>query len=1057
MTDLSPGQIARVRSRQYLVEDVVPPLVPGDDTRVRLSCLDDDARGEALEVLWEHEVDAELVSASQGVRLDGRGFDSPAVFGAYLRTLRWNCVSATDPRLLQAPYRAGIQVMAYQLEPLRKALLLPRVNLFIADDVGLGKTIEAGLILRELILRQKVRRVVVAAPPSVVTQWRDELEQRFGLTFQILDRNYVQRKRRERGFGVNPWSTHSRFIVSHALLRDEAYASLLRDWITNDDHLRPEYREPALFILDEAHNAAPSSGSRYAIDSRFTKVVRELAPLFEHRLFLSATPHNGHSNSFSALLEILDPHRFLRGIKATPKNVNAVMVRRLKEDLRALAVEGFPLREVVQLDLEGLPDDAPELVLPRLLDEYRTLREARAAATSERARAAAALVVTSLQKRLLSSIEAFARTLKVHRRGLEKAAERAVLPATLDAPGPDDERGEWDEEEAAAADDADVEAASAAGAAALEARERALLEEMTELAEASRHQADPRTQRLITWIREHCLDGARWNHRRVLIFTEYADTKRYLETQLRAAFHDTSHLDERIATFHGGMGEDAREEVKRAFNADPSQHPLRILIATDAAREGVNLQNHCADLFHFDVPWNPSRMEQRNGRIDRKLQRQKVVRCHYFFYSQRPEDEVLRKLVKKTRTIQTELGSLSQVLEARLGKILEGGIRRRDVEVLGHSIEKEHVDPGQRQTVEEELEVTRARQQLIEQHQGLQDLMQKAKDAIRFEEAPFKDALDAGLQLLGIPPLLPVSDAPGRYQLGDAPALKEGAWADTLDTLRPPRPRGERLWDWRKAAPLRPVVFRDPGSLDGAHVHLHLEHRLVQRVLGCFLAQGFVRDDLARAVALESAEAKPRVVLLGRLSLFGEHGSRLHDEVLAVAADYVDPLVRKAKLKALSDRTTQHVLEVVEVALDRQKPAPAVAQDKLRSSAARDFAELLPALHTLAEAEGARAERLLTARGDKEAKEMKEILEDQERRIRARQAESEKAEAKRQLDLFNEDEKRQVEAERKAWKKRLDELANDLLHEPKSVREIYQTRARRVEPVGLVYLWPVTG
>ena len=95
------------------------------------------------------------------------------------------------------------------------------------------------------------------------------------------------------------------------------------------------------------------------------------------------------------------------------------------------------------------------------------------------------------------------------------------------------------------------------------------------------------------------------------------------------------------------MDDESREEVKRAFNTDPKKHPLRILIATDAAREGINLQNHCADLFHFDVPWNPSRMEQRNGRIDRKLQRSAEVRCYYFVYKQRPEDRVLQVLVKK--------------------------------------------------------------------------------------------------------------------------------------------------------------------------------------------------------------------------------------------------------------------------------------------------------------------------------------------------------------------------------------------------------------------------
>jgi SNF2 domain-containing protein len=174
------GQIVRVRQRQYLVEDIVPPPAPDNATLVRLSCLDDDAQGQPLEVLWEAEVDAEVLTGAGWEHLAPRGFDPPRLFSAYLHTLRWNCVTATDPRLFQSPFRAGIRIDAYQIEPLRKALLLPRVNLFIADDVGLGKTIEAGLIARELLLRKKAREIVVACPPSVLAQWQSELEQRLG-------------------------------------------------------------------------------------------------------------------------------------------------------------------------------------------------------------------------------------------------------------------------------------------------------------------------------------------------------------------------------------------------------------------------------------------------------------------------------------------------------------------------------------------------------------------------------------------------------------------------------------------------------------------------------------------------------------------------------------------------------------------------------------------------------------------------------------------------------------------------------------------------------------
>ncbi|MGC8520099.1 MAG: SNF2-related protein, partial [Steroidobacteraceae bacterium] len=306
------GALVRVRSRRWLVEEVIPSPSPGESPLVRLACADDDAQGQVLEVYWDYEPDRLIVEEEGWADLAARGFDSPRSFAAFFHTLRWNCVTATDPNLFQSPFRAGIKIDAYQMEPLRKALRLPRVSLFIADDTGLGKTIEAGLIARELLLRRKAKAIVVATPPSVLEQWKAELEERFGLVFEILDRAYLARVRRERGFGVNPWRTHSRFLISHNLLIDPVYADPLREWL---GQLLPG----SLLILDEAHHAAPASGGRYGIETKFTRAIRDLAPRFEHRLFLSATPHNGHSNSFSTLLELLDPYRFTRGVKLRPK------------------------------------------------------------------------------------------------------------------------------------------------------------------------------------------------------------------------------------------------------------------------------------------------------------------------------------------------------------------------------------------------------------------------------------------------------------------------------------------------------------------------------------------------------------------------------------------------------------------------------------------------------------------------------------------------------------------------------------------------------------------
>ena len=920
-----PGQIARVRQRLYLVEEVKKGKAR-DATLVSMSCVDDDAQGQPLKALWEKEIEADIVTGENWDAIAQRGLDEPGVFSAYLNTLKWNCVTATNPKLFQSPFRAGIKLEAYQLEPLRKALLLPRVNLFIADDVGLGKTIEAGLIARELLLRKRAKEIVVAAPPSMLQQWKEELEVRFGLTFEILDRDYIKKVRQERGFGVNPWSTHSRFLISHKLLIREDYAGPLRAWLE-------DFRSGSLFILDEAHHAAPSSGAKYAIDTKITRAVEDFAKRFEHRLFLSATPHNGHSNSFSRLLELLDPQRFIRGVPPDPEMLDDIIVRRLKEDVRNVQ-GGFPKRNVVQVDIDGLPEDAPDLELTRLLNEYRETQEKRLEAQSKRSRASSGLLITGLQKRLLSSIEAFAYTLSVHRKTVkrrwdafkkkEEIDEAAVVSAKqldllAEGVGSDDDRAEMTEDELKSEQDAQVVAASEASAvdpADKEAvefwnQEQELLDRMTDIAESARGGPDAKVRALIDWIRDNqCPElgkskDAKWNGVRVLIFTEWEDTKRYLLQQLATAISGTQRDDERIAVFSGSTSKDKRQEIKRAFNSDPDDHPVRILIATESAREGLNLQAHCWNMFHFDVPWNPSRMEQRNGRIDRKLQPQDEVNCHYFFYKQRPEDRVLRVLIDKTNRIREELGSLSQVIDTRLDKRMKSGIQRKDIEKMVSDIEQTNIIEAERATMEAELDAARDRQDdLRVKIDELSKIIESSRAAIGLNDDLFRRAVSSSLELLGADPLnvMPPGEQTGKAERCTFPSLdqREGAdptWADTMDTLRAPREKDQKPWEWRRDSPIRPVVFEDPGVVDDSVVHLHLEHRVVQRLLGRFISQGFVFDDLSRACLSQTKDDIPRVILLGRLALYGPGAARLHEQLVPVTAKWTDPKIRKSPLE----------------------------------------------------------------------------------------------------------------------------------------------------------------
>ena len=1073
-----------MRSRRWLVEDVIASN-PGESPVVELACAEDDAQGEALTVFWNYEIDRRILDEEGWADLAARGFDNPRWFAAFFHTLRWHCSTATDPGLFQAPFRAGITLDAYQMEPLRKALRLPRVNLFIADDTGLGKTIEAGLIARELLLRRKAKTIVVAAPPSVLEQWKGELEERFGLIFEILDRAYVSRMRRERGFGVNPWRTHSRFLVSHNLLIDPAYTDPMREWLG-------QMLSGSLLILDEAHHAAPSSGGRYGIETRFTRAVRDLSSRFEHRLFLSATPHNGHSNSFSTLLELLDPYRFTRGIKIRGKrDLEEVMVRRLKEDIRQVQ-GGFPQRNVKPIRIDGLPETAPELVLSQLLDEYRTAREGRHAKASKRAQAAAGLLVVGLQQRLLSSIEAFARSLKVHRQTVERHWRKTQQEGTESTSRPaqdelftqpadaNDDRAEWTDEEMEAEEAAQTERLTNAAEdesdrdAALWEHEQKLLDRMEMVADEYRQLPDAKADRLIDWIRENQCPGLppygmkpsgarpRWNNRRVLIFTENRQgTKFYLKNILDNAIEYSDRADERIEVIDGLTSGTRRKEIQRRFNADPSKDPLRILIATDAAREGLNFQAHCADLFHFDLPWNPGRIEQRNGRIDRKLQPSGEVNCHYFVLSQRAEDRVLEVLVTKTETIKKELGSLAQVIDDDVERQLKDGIRHRDAEKLRLEIEAADLAEARKRATQAELEDARERQDdLARQIDRCRNHLQTSRRWVGFDPEPFRDAISCSLELLGAEPLTAEQDDAGNpvwsFPALDRRAETDASWTATLDTLRPPRKATTKLADWRRDAPIRPVVFEAASTLTDDTVHLHLEQRVAQRLLARFRAQGFVHHDLSRACLAQTKDAIPRVVLLGRLSLFGQQAERLHEEIVPVTARWTEPARRRRPLRAYARDAEARTLTLLDESMVGTAGAPnQVIQRKLLDSAARDVEELRPQLEARAEEYATIAKDRLADRGEREAAALRETLADQRKRV-IEELERHEAEY-RQLSLdYAREEERQLQANMAHWRLRQDQFEQDLANEPDRIRDFYAVRAQRIEPVGLVYLWPET-
>jgi len=1077
------GDVVAVRQRQYLVEQVDA----GERGVVHLVCLDDDAQGRRLQVLWELELGARVL-VPEAVDLKGADTtDDPRRFSAYYHALKWSCVSATDAKLFQSPFRAGIKLMNHQLTALKKALELPRVNLFIADDVGLGKTIEAGLVLQELILRQRVDFVVIVCPASVLLQWRAEMDKRFGLGFEIYNRAFVQRRRQERGFSVNPWDTHHRFIISYQTLR------------------RPEYKDPllqslrergkkSLLILDEAHTAAPSSSSIYGLDSKTTDVIRHVAPQFENRLFLSATPHNGHSNSFSSLLEILDEKRFTRGVPVDTADLAPVMVRRLKEDLRQLQQGDFPKRRVGAVLLEeagagglsatirfddgqkdplgtvtaGVVDGEPvELRLAKLLAEYTGLMRPE--------RGPGRLVFINLQKRLLSSLEAFFRTLRKHADGVGKGSATALMGRL--APSTSDDELPFGE------DDADVEArdgeVTLAGSASLpspQGRAKALLDEMLELAGRHRSAPDGKTRALLAWLRQHICDGfvvdsaapkrPKWQDRRVIVFTEYGDTKKHLMELLSGMVARFDDGEPRILQLHGGMSDEQRDAVQRAFNAPYDEHPVRILVCTDAAREGINLQAFCADLFHFDVPWNPGRMEQRNGRIDRTLQPAAEVRCHYFVYADREEDRVLDVLVQKVERIQRELGSVGQVVMERFEESLQDGL---GPDLLARLDAAEADGTRRRDTAKTELEGTRELKALKHEIDAAARILSDSRKVMGFDATLLKDTLDTALALSGFGPLSPgdeVDNGLGTMQrklpTWQVPALSSG-WDRTLDTMRPVRERDEDFWQWRKRPPL-PVVFSPPERLRSDVVHLHLAHPFVQRLLSRFLAQGFSAQDLSRVTVVRNPhDDVARVVVLGRLTLFGPGALRLHDELIGVAAEWNESRTG-SHLKPFSVDDDRRALQQLESILHASQtghaqPVPDAVRHRLADSAEHDLKALWLHVDAEADARAHDAEQKLSARGVVEAEQLTRILKNQQAVI-LKQLKNQLALPFDMAGPATAEERRaaqkQWDGERTSMEARLQAIEQELVTEPVRQAQGYVTALRRVVPVGVVYLWPET-
>jgi len=831
--------LATIRNRRGIVTSV-EPYDTSTEGRVHLVRVEyTDAEGAPEDtVLWEREHNATLLEPTSLPRVGDEPAMPPQDFDALVRACRWSAVTPftgvdgsgpANEMPIASPVFGAVQVEDFQLVPVLMALRMPRVSLLLADDVGLGKTIEAGLILTELLIRRRVRRVLILCPASLRQQWQQEMKEKFALGFDIVDRSETHALQKRLGLDANPWRTFPRIVASYHYLKQPDVL----------EQFRAACRQPEgscrlpwdLLVVDEAHNLMPSN---FGEDSDLCKMLRLITPWFEHKLFLTATPHNGHTRCFSGLLEQLDPVRFTQKSEFTPQErdrVEQVVVRRLKREVNALdksqdRPERFAERFLEPVPLFFSPEEKA------LSEAFATFRQAVRSAVAQSRRAdqlAGSFAVEVLNKRLLSCPATFADSWFRFKEGMEEA--EVARPEEMSAAHRASEEDISDDREKVGRG---RHASRTAGAwlkplaDKLQAEIQVVDDALERLGirpdgeELTHPESDERWDRLLGLIKKRLRQGSKWiDSERLILFTEYKTTLDYLSHRLMVEFKDRGQA---IRILFGGDDCD-REAIKQAFN-DP-EDPVRILVATDAASEGMNLQETARLLLHYDVPWNPSRLEQRNGRLDRHGQARDVTVFH-FASDDDADMKFLSHVVGKVNAIREDLGSMGEVFDA--------AFQRRFVDL--HDAQKVAC------TLDEAIEKTRG---CIEMPRvpdlGTDEVKRIADLCRRIDLSPdsLRETLDVALGFNYGRPRLEGPDGRGRFRLAH-PLPPQ--WKDLIDdTLRLHRAKGD--------LGVLPAVVFDPQHFvqifSGRPVFrptkdtvlLHLGHPLFRQALGLFARARF--------------------------------------------------------------------------------------------------------------------------------------------------------------------------------------------------------------------------
>lgn len=1011
------GQIVKLRHKIWAVTAVNKTKTQPNQTihRVALECLSDDALGESIQVIWEREIAPSIIESTSLPSITAH--DEPELFDAFIRSMQWGASSLAIGDTLQAPFRGGVQMEEYQLAPVMRAINMPRVRLLLADDVGLGKTIEAGLVMQELIHSHRASRVLIVCPAHLKIKWVDEMAEKFGLEFKMIDRDAVLKMRKEYGPSINPWASFPRLVTSIDYLKTEHPRRLFDECTRRRLDERPNNRPWDLLVLDEAHNAAPSGKKQYIRDSERTSLLRSISEQFEHKMFLTATPHNGYRESFTGLLEILDNLRFSRGTDLDKAQLSAVTIRRLKQEIsNPDGTPRFPRRIILPRNETCDPQlyvmqNGDEQKLFNLLKAYTNSRLASVDKRSERP---LQFILTLLKKRALSSPLAFRESLIVHTTNAGVKGALGIGESLFNS-FEQKESEDWSDDE----DKEDnLEAATNAASQLINEltdAEKGMLQGMFEIVDHQvSHfsiQEDSKAAALIAWINLNLRYGDQWNGQRVIIFTEYKHTLNYLERIL-----EKNGFLEATRTIVGGMSDIDRKKINDEFQASNSETTVRILLATDAASEGADFQKHCRNLIHYEIPWNPIRLEQRNGRIDRHGQKADEVRIHHFVYKNQEDSEFLKHIVDKVEVIRGDLGSV--------GALIADSVRKK---ALGQAVSLATIDDDTRlRLAREEIAIEARENESVAQ---IVQALNRARSALDISDSNQLALLKQAIYLEGCnESVRELND--DEFILTRIPT----AWTEC------------KVYVSTDYLQKRLSFNRNRAREDDAVGIVHLDHPLMRRAVSAFRIQMWGKQSsrirLNRVSISESSLiTTPAIIAWGRLVLLGPEHNRLHEGLIRCQMSIQNGVVIERDVTRPEDAKvfTGDIASVQELISSH---VPAIT--KQLSISADDQAKLLILT--------------LTARGEVARKHAKSLATERIAAIRNAIQNWQKRSADMQMQFaFDDEEQAQREQDFLALQRRLEQLQQEREIEPKRQRDLYKVTDQRMYPVALEVILPKVG